>query len=380
MGEDVISGEALRPYQKQITASGVGRLLQCSAPWHPSTVVEREKAGEAAIYGTAIHAVLSSDISLAEASMRTGVPVEEIRTHVDAITDAVRDFIAGNNPWGSALTPIGWEVPRGRRLYNPTHTDVTVSPPFDAVLDVETHIYVPVLEESDSLAPGATVYGTADLVLHDLDNGSVAVLDYKTGQHVEPTALTPQMLTLAWLFEAQYSVIVHAPRGEPVRIYAETVPYLELDTFVSKLQARALDIFEGRLAYSPGPECHYCPARSNCPVELGSNIVAANAIVRAAPDALALESISMGEMHLLLSRLESITDAAKAKIRSAVLAGEIVERPDGKTLVATTKSRESLSKSSILRALGPEAGQALIDELKAAGAITESTYQEVRAK
>jgi protein-L-isoaspartate O-methyltransferase len=96
-------------------------------------------------------------------------------------------------------------------------------------------------------------------------------------------------------------------------------------------------------------------------------------------DLLALD-ISPGEMHLFIQRLERLIEQAKTRIRAEVLSGVVVERPDGKTLVPNQVSKESISKASILRALGPEKGQALLDELREAGALTQISYTEVRAK
>jgi hypothetical protein len=135
------------------------------------------------------------------------------------------------------------------------------------------------------------------------------------------------------------------------------------------------------LAMRVGAECKYCPARTSCPAYAGLDVVEANTVLAkvSGTDLLALD-ISPGEMHLFIQRLERLIEQAKTRIRAEVLSGVVVERPDGKTLVPNQVSKESISKASILRALGPERGQALLDELREAGALTQISYTEVRAK
>lgn len=353
---------------RQYTASAVARLRQCGYSWNEN-VPRDEYRGDAARYGTAVHGVLEGRRP-GDAAKKHGVDAGQITSHAALIWEATtRALDAHFGPGGWSV--IGREVSRGGIL---SYEGVDRRP---AILDEETHTY--------SFADGHgstildTVWGTADLVVQAND-GRVAIIDYKTGSTGDfssPEA-NPQMQTLGVLFRADVVGIVHAPWGEPARAYLA-----EIDDYAHDLFRRDLYVAcaSWRHEYMrPGSECGYCPSKGACSAYLGSDIVAASALVRTAPSELAREDVTMGEMHLFLARYDAIAKQIKERIKAAVLTGAIIERPDGKTLTASTYTKENLSKASILRAFGKEEGEQMLDDLRDAGAIETVEVTDVRAR
>jgi hypothetical protein len=235
--------------------------------------------------------------------------------------------------------------------------------------DVETHTY--------HLAP-SQMGGTSDIVLSNWDQRLVA--DYKTGEGKDfSNPKTGQMLTLAIAEDAAEIAIVHSPRaGIPV-VYAAPVTTDEKEAHRKKLRIALQKIGDGSLR--PGPECKYCPARLGCPAHYEELARKTWALVKTlAPLPVSQIEVDLGRFHQLWPGLERLAKVVREDIRERVKAGEVIERPDGKTLAVNTVTREVLSKTSILEAMGKKRGEKMLESLRQAGAITTTTYEELRAK
>jgi len=131
-----------------------------------------------------------------------------------------------------------------------------------------------------------------------------------------------------------------------------------------------------------GAECAYCPARGDCPAKQGELITSAASLVhKVVGNSLSRTDIAEpGRFHMMLGELSRLAKMARNELQEQVRAGAIIERPDGKTLELIEKTVERVSKSSILKAYGPEEGERILTKLRTDGALTKETHEELRAK
>jgi hypothetical protein len=67
-------------------------------------------------------------------------------------------------------------------------------------------------------------------------------------------------------------------------------------------------------------------------------------------------------------------------LKADVKAGEVITEPSGKTLQMQVSNVERISKKSIIEALGKEAGEAKLAELRALGCLTSKEEEKMVAK
>lgn len=385
----------------QLTASKTALLLQCPRPFAPSTEIEIDKPGDAALYGSAFHECMA--ISIGALHKLTPPKIVDFREvaacwgarridpqilgqHVKQALEAIQNFIGGQNPWGCKLRVVSVEEagglgPNGERV------PVTFYP--------ETHTY----ESSDELL----VAGSADLILERIEPAKGRtitqrvrekigprrlVLDYKTGHHgplFHKPAEMPQMRTLGAIFQASHVGIVDTPPDGIPQIYCDEFEEPPDSGILRELrQAFALAQSDLGPLMRTGSECKYCPARHDCPTRTADVVKASAEIAGVSVRALAKLQISdadaAGRFHQLRSELARLEKLALDETREMVRSGVEVVRPDGKVLGLENRTYERLSKSSILKAYGPEKGAKLLDEMRKKGALAEETREELRAK
>lgn len=364
---------------RQISASKLALLLQCPRPFDDATDVEEESAGEAAHYGSAFHEafenfILDRKTPLAATLEFWGLPsgegeVRELDAHVLKASKCLSSFIAGDNPWGAKYNIGTTEEHRAWYLRkNAQASRVTGFEP-------KTHTY-----ELSEYEIGAT---------HDLILNAVGaqiprriVVDYKTGQSDFSSPSTmPQMQALAIVNDADAVAILSTPRDAAAIMIAECVEEMNLKAFARDVRVARSRVGSGLLR--TGPECRWCHAKDSCPAKVGDLMVRAEALATRTlgkSDALAKGEIDLGKAHMLFQQLEALIKQGKAEIRARVSAGEIVERPDGTTLQFETRYYERLSKKSVLEAMGQKKGNAMLEKLRKAGALSEEPREELRAK
>ena len=73
----------------------------------------------------------------------------------------------------------------------------------------------------------------------------------------------------------------------------------------------------------------------------------------------------------LIKNLEKLTEMGRAEVRRLVEAGEVVEGPDGTTYELSRETYETLSKASVMRALGKTNGEKRLAKMRKEGLIEE---------
>jgi hypothetical protein len=190
------------------------------------------------------------------------------------------------------------------------------------------------------------VYGTADVVV---ENGHVAVFDYKTGQRVEPAAENRQLRTLAVMASRVYNVdevdvgIIYVWGKEVVTDLA-TLSSFDLDAtaadlvrVVQRVEAARAKISIGQVpdVYPSDSTCKWCPAKKSCPAR-GALIRAAMAGDVEIPqvEVKDLTAVQLADAYkAVVRRYKPIIEAFEDEIREEVLArGEVLDLGDGTAL------------------------------------------------
>ena len=358
----------------QDTASKTALLLECTWPFEESTRITQEPPSEAMRYGSAFHKIFEQRFrqqhrDYVGVAAQYGVDPAALQNHTMIAYNYLLAWLEGDNVWDETFPHI-------RVIEQPCAASLTAHPsaylctPRPCEFEEETHTY--------DLLPGE-FGGTPDLVVQS-DGGMRVVIDYKTGDWgtYHSPANNPQLLSLALMTDADAVAILHTPRdGVPV-MYAEATSYKDKIAF-AKRRAEAMSRIGGGFL-RPGPHCTDCPAREGCPTRAEEILVRSASLVRTATNGGAmLPAVDVGTLHLLLQRLDTLRDTARHEMRELVRRGEIIARPDGKILVLKEKKYETLSKASIIRALGKSAGEALITELREKGCIEEGVREELWA-
>lgn len=363
----------------QPSASKTDLLLQCSYPFDPKRTLMSEPPGEAAIYGTQFHKAMEQLLA-AETLVYFS---EEVTRHVEQAHERLHAYLASS------------DYLAGRRLLEYA---MAFTPRTFTARDIpgpnEDHVYMDL--RPDEIA------GTADLIVIPTDpTKPVLVLDHKTGLSGDFTKphLLPQLLTLGFSVLARFNrssfvpAVLHAPRGGLPQVFEGDVQRIDVDgsKFVQLLRLALDRVGDGSLR--PNKLCYRCPARHDCPARVvdlidrsgelveKANLVGSELVLVNNDNALSREA-RIGKLHLLLARFRELDRRASEEIKRELRAnpGTEVVRPDGRTLMIVTKSVERISKASIVRALGKEAGAAKIEELRAAGCLTETDQDELHAK
>lgn len=357
---------------RQVTASQTELFLACQRPWDPNLPSDEEEtegkqATEAARYGSAFHYLMQKDdATTAEALVKYGFEpdpslVKELTEHYLLARKVLEEWKTSRG-----LTVVHREVPLAFNVG-------WVTPARVVGFDEGSHTYE--LEDGE-------IGGTSDLLLADPIIGARTVLDYKTGIYKDYSSpeRDAQMLTLAWMTGAFKVAVLHAPRGSFPVVYEGEVTGPVLDGHLEAIKKAWARIGDGSMRN--GPHCRFCPAKSNCPTQVGELLVQTTALVRKVTGIpLDLANVpDLGEFHSMLGDLEKLAKVARSELKERVRSGEVIERPrDGKTLMIQTAEMETLSKSSIVKALGAKMGEAEIERLRALGCMNTTKVEKLVA-
>jgi hypothetical protein len=363
------------------TMSKTDLLFQCSYPWGKQ--VHPEIVGEPARFGSAFHSVLERTLlklppNVKEFAKKWEVDPAALKDRLDAALPVLTKWLHGENMWGLDFTKgqIDTEVTAALNMAGGPTRFLPGGPGF-------AHDYPEALEEEFP--------GTADLVslgaggsMHLQPKGAkvLLVLDHKSGFNVaadwqpRTPAQNGQLRSLATAFADLYDpdlVIVaffHAPLdGLPI-VMADELSASDLTQHRAELQKAWKRLGNGWL--HPGEWCAHCPAWSACP----TNTTSLTELKRAGGP---LTSLRVGAIHQAMGEYNRMADRLREEIRAWVASNGIGERPDGQTVEIVEKMVERLSKSSIITALGPEKGNAMLDQLRGCGALAERPQLELRA-
>ena len=358
------------------TMSKTDLLFACSYPWFKS--VHAETVGERTRFGSAFHegaeAILRRKRFNAKASAKKwDVDVDELRDRVGSTLPVLLKWLRGSNMWGLDFTrgKVSTEVTAALNMAGGPTRLLPGGPG-------ELHDYP---ETGPDEFPG-----TADLVSFGVtfDSGKkvLLVLDHKSGWNVaadwqpRTPAENGQLRSLATAFADLYDpdlVIVaffHAPLEGLPQVMADELTVSDLCQHRTELTKAWRRLGNGWL--HPGDWCSYCPAWSTCP----TNTTSLTVLQRAGGP---LTAQRVGAIHAALSEFNRLGDKLRTEIRDWVARNGPAERPDGSTVELVEKMVERLSKSSVLAALGPDKGNAMLDSLRSCGALAEKAQLELRA-
>jgi len=167
-------------------------------------------------------------------------------------------------------------------------------------------------------------------------------------------------------------------------IYSEPYEPVAQSAHTVELHAALGRIGQGFLR--PGPHCTRCPTRLTCPAQAADLLAESTSALVASANKLAVEPIvgplvPAGALTLpveeLLRKFRKLEEAGSAEIKRLVKAGVVIETREGKVLAIHTDSYETLSKKSVLEALGKVAGERELARLRKKGAIRETKRERL---
>lgn len=345
-----------------VSASKLSLLQKCQL-W-PTLPHADDPPGEAALTGTALHAMIGAEISgEAPPTPPEGADVDAARTGFGAWRDWWRTSkqAADLGRLWTAELPYAYDPATGEARELPTGGH----------------------RAYEGLRPGE-IAGTADLVGRDGD--AVVVGDWKGGraEYVEPATTNPQLAFLALCAArtagvARARVFLAFVRPEGLTLDVAELDAMDLDGFEVELRA-ALDAIPTAEPRT-GAHCRFCPARAACPAtEKDAAAVAgedaSRALVRVTRGELATPE-QLGAAYERLVVLEDVLRAARDRVRTEVDRLGAVPLPSGRRLRLVDVSRETLSRASVKRALGGDA-DGVLDMLRSRGAIETTQSRQLR--
>jgi hypothetical protein len=252
------------------------------------------------------------------------------------------------------------------------------------------------------------IAGTADLLL-DVGDGVYRVIDYKTGQRVEPAHSNAQLAFLALCVSRVYGAsdvgveLIYIADDGGLTHDRGSLDAGDLAAFADRLRDAVARIRAA--AASPEPEthtgdhCRYCPAFTNCPAQLRlAQAYAGGAIALSSVGGLTPQAAGAALAKLRDARrvLDAVEDQLKTLSRSVPLVlpdGQQTRVEDFTTttldgdiaygvlerLHGTAKARElappSVSRVSLKRGLGTLLARQAVDAIERAGGVRSKTYE-----
>lgn len=396
----------------QPTASRTALLLLCPRPFDPELADLPDDADEPARYGSAFHALIASclrskgkapyersaayvkEVDRTARRYDVRLAAAELAGHVKSSVQVFRKWLEREKLQIIEIEQAHAIHPRAKGFWQARRIR-----PHD-----EGHCY--------SVDPGE-VPGTVDVIAANDSRTRTVVVDHKTGGEEDwhheganfalPASLA-QMRTLGLVGGGDNDTrgympdievgIFHADRRGLPMVYTE--PY---ERPAQKKHVAALFEALSHVGYGflrPGPHCTRCPKRETCPgysanlIDEGTVALVKHAMtfglepvdpraLHALPDDSPLAGASLeeraGALYELLKRFEALAKGGREELRRLVRAGKVIETSEGKVLGLREQTFETLSKKSVLEALGPIAGERELKRLRAKGAIREATRE-----
>jgi hypothetical protein len=401
----------------QPTASRTDPLVHCSYAFDPAFKFEREEATEPMRYGSAFHLLIAGllekflkikdltmkDLTLSEKKITKATSlfrlppssVAPLPGHVKSSYIELHRWLRGRNPWAKdfvdGVSDDHISIEKAFAVYTGRGTPSTIGALGARPIHlprVEDHVYQD-LEISE-------IAMTVDLEL------PLLVLDHKTGVERDPEAASHfsepsenlQMRTqglagLARRKKAPILAIGHYDRLGLPKIYADHPSEELLKSHAKSIRFALARIGDGSMR--PGPWCAKCPAREACParyetlISTVSDLIARGGLGEFLAGDDASRSITssdeIGRLHLLRQKFSALLPIAQKELFAWVKkhGNGAAVRPDGKTLAIVEKTTERISKTSILKALGPVKGARELERLRKLGALKEETHEELHA-
>lgn len=399
----------------QPTASRTTLLLACPRPFEVEC--EPDESEEPALYGSAFHEVIAACLR----SPKKKLLESDTKAYARAIGRAVKKFdivncrqeLAGHvkssvkvlRKWlaKEKLQIIAIERAYAVRPGREGTWSAREIEPHDA-----NHHYAVRSDE---------VPGTVDLIAANADRTRIVVLDHKTGMFEDwfmsdetfarPTTVA-QLRTLGLAaecfaprkgpFEVELAIF-HADRQGLPYIYSEPYEPEDQAKHAAALHAALPRVGQGFIR--PGEYCKHCPARIGCPARAAALLVESAEVLTAAAIKIALEPVDpralyvlpteeilepglleerAGRLYDMLKRFRELDAVGSKELRRLVKGGAVIETKEGKVLSIREQTFETLSKKSVLEALGKVAGEKELARLRKKGLIRESTREMLVAE
>lgn len=385
----------------QLTMSWAWLALECSYAFGQE--FPRMPAGEPARFGSAFHELIARSLKTGQTPSRKWVPAvakkwgvsqheDEVYNLVDASREVLLPWLAGKNPFRINFAPY---------MKDALVEEAVALTPGNAGRFIEPH-------DEDHKYHGlheGEIPGTLDLGVVPPRRKKLPILveDHKTGEEDFSRPLDkPQLLAQAAATmraagrDEAIVAVLHARRWGMPKVYADKVKLSELKNFENRLAVAQARIGDGSMR--PHAKCGYCPAREICPARDSELLARAGDVLTgltAAGGALsdggvkgtdlairtkAVMSVEkkMGLLYSVVKKAEVMAGRARDEIKKAILAsgGRLLpETPEGEVLIVREYEKESVSKSSIVEALGKKAGEREIEKLRKAGAVRKTSVQ-----
>lgn len=364
----------------QPTASRSEVLTHCS--YWVGKDVPREETSQAAEYGSAFHSAMAELLMNAEPDYASIASQYGLNSSIqDELQGHVSEAFLELNTW----LKNNWlkiDFSKGDRFVEKAmclgdNTAGWIRSPD------ENHVYTH-LEDGD-------VAGTADLIINTKDY--ILVLDHKTGaDDFSSPSKIEQLLTLgaaAWIILGFHKKLVlavlAASRKGITRVYAEKVDPKITEDHIATLEDSMKQVNTGYMR--PGAWCSRCPGRSVCPAYGGQLTRGGVEVLQAltasgSPTAAIVPGNSndltmprerrLGLLYEVVQQSEKMTKQARDEIRREMQETGILPETSKGYLNLRSHMRESVSKSSILEAMGKLKGEKILNELREAGAVKQT--------
>jgi len=395
----------------QPSASKTELLLLCPRPFDPGLVAEPDEPGEPARYGSAFHQVIAACLRspvkkpLEKSAGAYAKEIDRAAKRYDV--KEAREELAGHVK-SSVKVLRNW-LTREKLEIAEIETAYAVSAKSDGTWKartIEAHDEDHVYAVADDELPG-----TVDLIARNANRKRRVVIDHKTGlfeswiandenaRFARPSTVS-QLRTLGLAAGSLHGElgIFHADRkGLPI-VYAEPYEIEDQRAHAKELHAAFDRIGGGFLR--PDEYCKRCPARIGCPAAAAYLLVESAAVLTEAANKLMLEPVDpnalcalptepppegmlevrAGALYDMLKRFRELEKAGSAELKRLVRLGSVIETKDGKVLEIQEQTYETLSKKSVIEALGKVAGEKLLMQLRKKGVIREATREMLVAQ
>lgn len=382
--DTLITGEPVEP-----TASKTDRFLGCAWPWgRPATDNE---VGFPARFGSAYHEAMELSRkgkkfrwALIAKKWGADIEVESLKERVSKSLPVLKRWLAGSNPWKIDFTK--WKLSYETALaYN-----MLAETARECQKPDERHRYT---DRKEGEIPG-----TVDLfgVGNDgrkpkpgyekmrsllVKQNAVLIVDYKSGFDVGSPIDSGQLRTLAlaacrlYGVERAYIAYLHAPATFEPNVYADSLDADDLRRHADALVEAHRRRGDGTL--KPDYYCRYCAVFSICPTNQKALIEIRLKSALKTPEDAGAAYAKLKVMDRRYLQLRSIVDA---EIRRVVEREGFAMTPDGRSVEFVEREYESLSKTNLMEALGPEKGGRELNRLRKLGVVQVKKRKELRPR
>jgi hypothetical protein len=384
------------------SASKTRLLFGCPRPFDSDMPVE-EDVGDAARYGSAFHQIIAKCLrpirgaKVFERTARYAKEVDlaaerfDVRHAADELAGHVKSSVGFLRKWLAREELEVVEIETAHAVVSDVNGGFKARP-------IAGHD-----EEHRYAVRSGEMPGTLDVLARSKNRKRLVVVDHKTGAgeyEGENFALPAQVKQLRTLgLAAAYENsgvrggmkdlelgIFHADRrGLPI-VYSEPYEPVAQRAHAAELNAAMARIGGG--FFRPGDYCRYCPARFQCPARISSVLNESSEALARVAIQLAAEPIDgplappteasieerAGALYDLLRKFRELDEYGMTEIKRLVRSGAVIETRQG-VLGLRTDRFETLSKRSILDALGGVDGAKELKRLRKKGAIRESTRE-----